>query len=648
MPHEPGGTLTMDPCIARCLGRGTRLGISRPARVTGRARRVPSASPRPQLRLCLCLRQQPRLRRHPRPQPRPRQQPGPRPATSRLAVRLTFVRLTFSLCLAWVVLAALAGAQTAAAATTPPAPGAARYVLRRVPSSAGSPARLAVELHVRGDDDGSSDFSVPPDWGGVQHLAGLLHDLAFRTEDGASLPAEPLGDRGWRIAHSPGVPLVASWWLGGAHATGDGHIGNDYAPQVTDTLVHLMGSAGLLRPDALAGGGHHHFELRWEGFSDAGLHVVSSFGEGDALDLDETLDDFCNAVFLGGALRVLHRAVGGGGQLLLAFGGETLGFADDAFADLAARIVGAERAFFDDPGDPLFTITIIPAPAPDPNSISLGGTGLTRSFALFVSPRMSLAPGSDDAMRLSALLAHEHFHHWNGSLTRSSGPQGSSYWFSEGFTDFFTRRLLVRSGVWSVAQFLTAWNETLAAWWTNPARDAPNERIVHEFWSDRGVSQLPYQRGALVALLLDRELRRASDGRLSLDDFLRDVVARSRGRAREPLDGGGSGDGVTAAGATGDAGTAARAADSAGAGEPADTENLLAHVALWTSPAFAQRLRAIIVDGASPELDADLLAPALTLQWIAMRIGSPDAALQTVPRLVLADGVDEAAARATL
>ena len=57
--------------------------------------------------------------------------------------------------------------------------------------------------------------------------------------------------------------------------------------------------------------------------------------------------------------------------------------------------------------------------------------------------------------------------------------------------------------------------------------EAPATRIAAEFWSDRQVSDLPYQRGAIVAALLDREIRASSSGRQSLDHFLRERVDQS-------------------------------------------------------------------------------------------------------------------------
>lgn len=125
---------------------------------------------------------------------------------------------------------------------------------------------------------------------------------------------------------------------------------------------------------------------------------------------------------------------------------------------------------------------------------------------------------------LKVILAHEYFHTWNpahlGGLPR--GPdQKLGYWFSEGVTDFYARRLAVRAGVIDPPAFVAAWNEQLRDYAASPVRTAPNSRIAKDFWSDPNAKQLPYQRGALLAAIWNARLRRISHGRLSLDDVIR-------------------------------------------------------------------------------------------------------------------------------
>lgn len=467
-------------------------------------------------------------------------------------------------------LAAIAAIAVMAALADEPA---ARWRVRHVPER----SRVELELAVAGDADGVSDFSVPPGWGGVERIDAHLHDVAFRDAAGAPLAAKRVGDVGWRVAHPPGAALAATWWLGEPQPAARG-TGNDYRPHADGERFHFLGSIGLLRPDALAGAAQHRFAVEFAGCEGEGRAAACSFGAGPRVVVEATLDAVCHSVFVGGAVR-LHRRTAGAGELLFALAGEQA-FRDEELVALATRIVGDERGFFGDAGDPLFVITLVPDLRAAGRS-SLGGTGLTRSFALFMSAGFTLAPGSDDFARVALLLAHEHFHHWNGGIVRSDEREGLCYWFSEGFTDFYARRLLVRGGLIGVEQWLREWNGCLEAWWRNPARTAPAERIAREFWSDAGVSALPYQRGAVVAALLEREIVAQSGGARSLDDFMRDVVAAAR------------------------------------AGERCDTEALLERAADETSAEFGAGLRAIVVDGTMPERDdlEGLFGPAFRTRW---------------------------------
>ena len=65
--------------------------------------------------------------------------------------------------------------------------------------------------------------------------------------------------------------------------------------------------------------------------------------------------------------------------------------------------------------------------------------------------------------------------------------EAAHYWLSEGFTDFYTGRMLVRQGLWTPAQFAEDLNNTLRAYAESPVRAAPNARILADFWREQAV-----------------------------------------------------------------------------------------------------------------------------------------------------------------
>jgi predicted metalloprotease with PDZ domain len=124
---------------------------------------------------------------------------------------------------------------------------------------------------------------------------------------------------------------------------------------------------------------------------------------------------------------------------------------------------------------------------------------------------------------LRHILAHEHQHTWLPTRVggvRIGPDEPLDYWLSEGFTDFYTLRLLLRSGAYSLNDFVDDYNRILRAYAASPARDVPDRVIAARFWDDRAVADLPYQRGLLLAALWDDHLRRMSHGTRDLDNVV--------------------------------------------------------------------------------------------------------------------------------
>lgn len=61
-----------------------------------------------------------------------------------------------------------------------------------------------------------------------------------------------------------------------------------------------------------------------------------------------------------------------------------------------------------------------------------------------------------------------------------------------------------------------------------PVRNEPNDRIIKDFWNDRGVGRLPYLRGLMFATNLNAAIKRETAGKQSLDDVMLDLLAASR------------------------------------------------------------------------------------------------------------------------
>jgi predicted metalloprotease with PDZ domain len=248
--------------------------------------------------------------------------------------------------------------------------------------------------------------------------------------------------------------------------------------------------------------------FRWGAFP-KGWTVASNL---DGAGRRFAVENISVSTLIGGSdVKVYARQVPGG-VVRLAMRGDWP-FMCGRFADQLASVISAQRRFWGGSKTPYFvSLTSLSSGG----GISVGGTGRFQGFALFAT---SDAP---DAIILRT-LAHEHTHNWIPVL-QGRMPDGaeapSVYWYSEGLTDFYTDRTLLRSGLWTPRDFLAHLNTVLREYGSSALRDAPNSVIVSNFWKSETAQSLPYQRGYLLAFLWDARMMRATHGARGLDDVM--------------------------------------------------------------------------------------------------------------------------------
>ena len=137
------------------------------------------------------------------------------------------------------------------------------------------------------------------------------------------------------------------------------------------------------------------------------------------------------------------------------------------------------------------------------------------------------------------LVSHEFFHLWNVKRIRPDALGPFDYtqenytkllWVAEGITDYYADLVLRRAGLISESEFLSATARAMQNLQNTPGR---LEQSVEESSFDAWVkyyrqdensvnSQVSYyDKGALLGLLLDLEIRKRSNGAKSLDDVMR-------------------------------------------------------------------------------------------------------------------------------
>ena len=138
-----------------------------------------------------------------------------------------------------------------------------------------------------------------------------------------------------------------------------------------------------------------------------------------------------------------------------------------------------------------------------------------------------------------SLVAHEFFHLWNVKRIRPDalGPfdyTGENYtkvlWIAEGITDYYADIALRRANLISDREFLSATARAFQTLQNTPGRLVQSvEESSFDSWikyyrqDENSInSQVSYyEKGAILGLLLDLEIRKRSNGTKSLDDVMR-------------------------------------------------------------------------------------------------------------------------------
>jgi predicted metalloprotease with PDZ domain len=168
--------------------------------------------------------------------------------------------------------------------------------------------------------------------------------------------------------------------------------------------------------------------------------------------------------------------------------------------------------------------------------VHIGSDPITGQGGMEHMNSTAIAGPSVDAA--ASLAAHEFFHVWNVKRIRPQSLEPVDYtkeqytrglWFAEGCTDAYTSYALERTGLWSKKQFYDDLAEQIERVETRPARawqsaeesslDAWFEKYDGYDVPERSISY--YDKGQVLGLLIDLEIRDATDNRKSLDDVFR-------------------------------------------------------------------------------------------------------------------------------
>ncbi|HEY7808806.1 MAG TPA: hypothetical protein VIA98_00320 [Allosphingosinicella sp.] len=375
---------------------------------------------------------------------------------------------------------------------------------------------LRVEMRFRGDADGETILELPSEWGGSTELWRHVVDLKIRGGKRLSgVYAAPV------IHHRPGAEirvrydLVTAW---------PGDPGFDYQkarPLIRPDFFFAHGEGVFATP---AGRQEKNARFRW-GKLPNGWKVASDL---DHLAGEETsLANMIHSVLIGGNdLTVVERRMGRS-PLRVAITGRWL-FEPGELADVVQKVVEAENAFWEEETTP-FLVAMAPLGELE-TGLTYVGTGRADAFSI-------ASTSAFDLKTAKRFLAHEYMHSWVPiALGNMPDDEARDYWFSEGFADYLASKVLLRSGLWTLEQWAADKNETLLRYGTSPAKTIRAEDVSARFWTDQAVQQVSYDRGHLLATIIDAEVAARSGGKLALDHVVRAQLKAAKGSSEMASD----------------------------------------------------------------------------------------------------------------
>lgn len=221
--------------------------------------------------------------------------------------------------------------------------------------------------------------------------------------------------------------------------------------------------------------------------------------------------------------------VAGVNHFLVNLGGDGLWDGDRAAAD-AAKIVAEHQAMWASvPYDRYYFL----------NVIAESGGGLEHDHcSLLMTGRWSFRSPSS-YQRWLGLVSHEFFHTWNVRRLRPAGLQRYDYvdenyfdelWVAEGITSYYDSLAVARAELTTANDYLGELSRQITTLQTTPGRlrqslaESSHDAWIKFYRPDENSSNTSisyYNKGAIVAFLLDIEIRRRTENAHSLDDVMR-------------------------------------------------------------------------------------------------------------------------------
>ena len=419
-------------------------------------------------------------------------------------------------------LAGLLLAGCVAARVSHPSPSTERFtlIIGADPTDTLAPVTLRLDLPPRGDS--VILLQLPSEYAGRSKLYDNIVGLRALST-GARL--EPTVDHDKvRLIHSPNKPASVAWRLRTTPPSSSDISAHNFS-DIGRGVAQLIGVDAFVLPQVPSS---TPVEMRIRFALPAGAgHVATSFGAPYRRDSSIIVRESAGGVRKGlytfaldsSALREQRMVVGGGNLTVLVRGHHAI--PDSVLVASVQRVIGVERAFWQSAAPAEFLVSIGVAPRG-----GLGGQGLSNAFDADIDSMRTMDPG------VLELFAHELMHDWIGGGRMRASPRvadGSLSWFTEGFDDFETHRVMHAGGMLTDSAYIAHVNKVIMDHALSSARDSSTDAIRAGRWNDGSMQRESYLRGELLGYRLNAAVERVTQGAQSLDSLLKRMYLSANG-----------------------------------------------------------------------------------------------------------------------
>ena len=340
-----------------------------------------------------------------------------------------------------------------------------------------------------------------------------LRDLTVTDANGKSLVIEEIDKTQWAVETQDASPVTLHYKVLLNHDEREWHWGRDEAPYAQDDCVFWSGYAlfivGEVSDIELCVDVPDNWSVStpWERIEpDRHRFVIT-----DQNDLM-----YAYLVLGEHAERLVET---GTAKIVLALGGRFKGAMDEMERVVAALLHAYSGIFGGTPKDQLLCV----ANPYGEQGYRSGGVS-RRSISMLIGETLDEANRGFWLPVVARLVCYL----WNGSYidirygTDAIGFKEQEYWFSAGFTQYYSEIVSVRLGLASETDFFRNLERTWEAYLSRQG-----QLSIHEAGEDKSANrELVYDGGSLIAAALDLQIRSLTENRRSLDDVMKQMYRK--------------------------------------------------------------------------------------------------------------------------